>query len=118
MDNITLTELKSLKTPQARELCEKLNVEITPEADLEYMRSNLRLLKLKQVAHDQELSLTQDLALCHLGFTSSVECKILGNNHYKDIDYSTTQNENIASTRKQTVPDSDSTTGNSCEPPY
>lgn len=75
MDNITLTELKSLKTPHACELCEKLNVEITPEADLEYMQSNLRLLKLKQVAHDQELSLTQDLALCHLGFSSSVEWK-------------------------------------------
>lgn len=59
--------------PQARELCEKLNVEITPAADLEYMRSNLRLLKLKQVAHDQVLSLTHDLALCHLGFYSSVE---------------------------------------------
>lgn len=75
MDNITLTELKSLKTPQAHELYKKFNVEITPEADLEYMRSNLRLPKLKQVAHDQELSFTQNLALCHLGFSSSVEWK-------------------------------------------
>lgn len=116
MDNITLTELKSLTTSQARELCHKLNVEIPPEADLEYMRSNLRLLKLKQVAHDQELSLTQDSVPRHSGFSSSAEWKVSGNHHYEDIDYSTTLN--VASPGKQTVSDGNSDTGHSCEPPY
>lgn len=80
------------------------------------MRSSLRLLKLKQLAHNQELSLTQDSVPSHSEFSSSAEWTISRNHHYEDIDYSTTQN--VASPGKQTVLDNNSATENSCELPY
>lgn len=48
LKNFTLSQLKALKKPQARELCEKLNIALPSEADTEYMRSYLRVLKIRQ----------------------------------------------------------------------
>ena len=73
MESFSLAELKSLNRASVEALYGKLGLSYPPEADLEYLRSNLRMLKLRSdkvdPANDSNTSLyaNQDIVSHELG---------------------------------------------------
>lgn len=90
MDSLTLTDIKSLTTSQATALCQKLNIDIPPEADLGYMRGYLRLLKIQHERGQQSSPKLDSVNTSVPKFSSFAELTV--GNDYEEVNYYGNQN--------------------------